>query len=320
MPNLHPDSPDGLWAPATRYPDPRIEVIDRRFNALRIGSARVERIAHGFRWAEGPVWFGDHRVLLWSDIPNNRIMRWDERSGDVSVFRQPSNYANGHTRDREGRLVSCEHGSRSVTRTEHDGTITVLADNYQGKRLNSPNDIVVKSDGSIWFTDPPFGILSYYEGYKAQVELPTNVYRIDGNSGALTVVAGDINRPNGLAFSRDEKLLYIVECGTTPRYIHAYAVTGKKLGKRVMTIDAAGGSLDGFRVDTQGNLWCGFGGEDPALDGVRIYTPNGESIGHIHLPERCANLCFGGEKGNRLFMASSQSVYALYVNAAAPCF
>jgi gluconolactonase len=248
-------------------------------------------------------------------------MRWDERSGDVSVFRQPSNYANGHTRDREGRLVSCEHGSRSVTRTEHDGTITVLADNYQGKRLNSPNDIVVKSDGSIWFTDPPFGILSYYEGFKAQVELPTNVYRIDGDTGALTVVAGDINRPNGLAFSRDEKLLYIVECGTTPRYIHAYAVTGKKLGKRVMTIDAAGGSLDGFRVDTEGNLWCGFGGEDPALDGVRIYTPNGESIGHIHLPERCANLCFGGEKGNRLFMASSQSVYALYVNAAGvSCF
>jgi gluconolactonase len=311
--NAH-DRPDASWQPSPRYPDARVEVLDPRFNALRIGSARVERLATGFRWAEGPVWFGDQRCLLWSDIPNNRIMRWDERNEALSVFRQPSDFANGNTRDREGRLVTCEHGTRRVTRTERDGTITVLADRFKSKRLNSPNDIVVKSDGSIWFTDPEFGILGYYEGFKAQPELPTNVYRIDGHSGEITLAIEGIGRPNGLAFSPDEKILYVVECLPTPRSIHGYAVAGSKVGKKKMTIDAGPGTPDGFRVDIHGNLWCGWGMGTDALDGVRIFTPAGEAIGHIHLPERCANLCFGGISRNRLFMAASQSLYAIYVN------
>ncbi len=310
-----PDHPDALWLPSGRYPDPRVEVLDPRFEKLRLKSARVERIATGSRWAEGPVWFGDHRALVWSDVPNNRMLRWDERAGATTIFREPSGYANGNTRDRQGRLVTCEHGGRRVTRTECDGTLTVLAERFESKRLNSPNDVVVKSDGSIWFTDPPFGILGDYEGHRAPQELPTNVYRIDGASGRVGLVAADIDRPNGLAFSPDEKVLYVVECGTAPRYIHAYAVSGKKLGKRRLLVDAGPGTPDGFRIDAEGNLWCGWGMGSEALDGVRVFSAQGEAIGHIHLPERCANVCFGGEKGNRLFMAASQGVYALYVNA-----
>ena len=198
---------------------PRSVGPDRRreLRSLQAQPAKVERLATGYRWCEGPVWFGDGRYLLWSDIPNNRIMRWDEETGAVSVFRKPSNFANGHTRDRQGRLLTCEHGARRVTRTEYDGTITVIADRFDGKPLNSPNDIVCKSDGSIWFTDPPFGILGYYEGYAATPELPTNVYRVDGTTGQLTVATGDVNRPNGLAFSPDESKLYIVESGAVPR-------------------------------------------------------------------------------------------------------
>jgi gluconolactonase len=303
------------WRPAPRYPDPSIQSIDPRFDRLRIGSANVERLADGLRWAEGPVWFGDMRVLLWSDIPNERILRWDEASGEVTTFRKPSDFANGNTRDRQGRLVTCEHGTRRVTRTEIDGRITVLADRYQGKRLNSPNDVVVQSDGSVWFTDPPFGILSDYEGERAEIELPHHVYRIDARTGALEVAAEGIDKPNGLAFSPDEKLLYIVECGTKPRLIHAYEVLdgGKRLGKSRVLIDAGEGTPDGFRVDEHGNLWCGWGGT-PELDGVRVFAPNGDAIGHIHLPERCANVCFGGTKRNRLFMAASHCLYALYVN------
>ena len=310
------ENPDASWPHATRYPDARVEILDPRFERLRVKSARVERIATGFRWCEGPLWLGDMHGLLWSDIPNNRMMRWDERTGATSVFREPSDYANGSTRDRRGRIVTCEHGTRRVTRTEPDGTITVLADRFEGKRFNSPNDMVVKSDGSIWFTDPSFGILSHYEGHKAQPELPTNVYRIDPSGTKVTLVAGDIGNPNGLAFSPDEKLLYVVECATTPRYIHAYDVKGggKSLGKRRTLIDAGPGTPDGFRVDVQGYLWCGWGMGDEKLDGVRVFSPAGEAIGHIRLPERCANVCFGGVKRNRLFMASSQSVYALYVN------
>jgi gluconolactonase len=302
--------------PALRYPDPAIEVLDPRFERLRLKSASVERIAAGCRWSEGPVWFGDLRTLLWSDIPNDRMMRWDEETGAVGVFRKPSGFANGNTRDREGRLVTCEHGARRVTRTEHDGTITVLAEGYQGKRLNSPNDVVVKSDGSIWFTDPPFGILSDYEGHKAAPELPTHVYRVDGASGALSVVAADIAYPNGLAFSPDERLLYVVECGVSPRLIHSFDVAegGARLGASRVVIDAGPGTPDGFRCDVEGNLWCGWGMGAGELDGVRIFSPAGEPLGHIHLPERCANVCFGGAKRNRLFMAASHSVYALYVN------
>jgi len=303
------------WQPSLRYPDPAIEQLDERWRKLRIGSASVERIATGCRWAEGPVWFGDLRALLWSDIPNNRIMRWEEETGAVSVFRAPSNFANGHTRDRQGRLVSCEHGTRRVTRTEIDGTITVLADSYQGKRLNSPNDIVVKSDGSIWFTDPSFGIMSDYEGHRSEPELGTNVYRIDPATRAIALVIDSITLPNGLAFSPDEKLLYVVECSAAPRKIHSFDVLdGGKLGKSRVVIDAGEGTPDGFRVDEHGNLWCGWGMGKGELDGVRVFSPQGDALGHIHLPERCANVCFGGVKRNRLFMAASHSVYALYVN------
>src|SRR5471032_2423555 len=210
------------WEPSQRYPDPLVKAIDPSFANYKIGIAKVEKIASGMRWAEGPVWFGDGRYLLWSDIPNNRIMRWDEETGAVSVFRKPSNYANGNTRDRQGRLLTCEHDTRRVTRTEYDGSITVIADRFDGKPLNSPNDIVVKSDGSIWFTDPPFGILGNFEGHVATPELPTNLYRVDGRTGQITVATGDVGRPNGLAFSPDEKKLYVVEAGVLPRVIRVF--------------------------------------------------------------------------------------------------
>ncbi len=266
--------------------------------------------------AKGPVWFGDGRFLLWSDIPNNRMLRWDEETGSVSVFRKPSNNANGNTRDRQGRLVTCEHLGRRVTRTEYDGAITVVCDSFEGKRLNSPNDVVVKSDGSIWFTDPRFGILGYYEGEIAESELPMNVYRVDGKTGAATVVADSINAPNGLCFSPDEKLLYIVESRSEPRRILVYDVVGDgtKIANGKILIDSGPqGTPDGMRCDIDGNLWCGWG-MSPELDGVRVFTPQGEPIGHIALPERCANVCFGGAKRNRLFMAAAHSLYALYVN------
>src|SRR6185369_16531194 len=207
------------WQPSPRYPDPAIHILDQSFAKYRLNSASVERIASGFRWCEGPVWFGDGRYLLWSDIPNNRILRWDEETGAVGVFRKPSNYANGNTRDRQGRLLTCEHDTRRVTRTEYDGAVTVIADRYDGKPLNSPNDIVCKSDGSVWFTDPPFGLLSYYEGHVAKPELPTNVYRWDPDTKQLSVATEKVNRPNGLAFSPDESRLYIVEAGGSPRVI-----------------------------------------------------------------------------------------------------
>ncbi len=300
------------WRPSQRYPDPAVEILDPRFARYRIALAAVERLHTGSRWAEGPVWFGDARCLLWSDIPNNRILRWDEATGGVSVFRDPSHYANGNTRDRQGRLITCEHGARRVTRTEYDGSITVLADRFEGRRLNSPNDVVVRRDGSIWFTDPEFGILSYYEGAIAAPELPTNVYRLDPATGVLTIVAGDIARPNGICFSPDERTAYIVECGVMPRRILAYDVVGATLTGRRVLLDAEKGTPDGFRCDIDGNLWAGWGmGE--GLDGVMVFAPDGTPIGRIALPERCANLCFGGRHRNRLFMASSQSLYALYV-------
>ena len=303
------------WQPSQRYPEPLFRVIHESFARYRISAAKVERLATGCRWSEGPVWFGDGRYLLWSDIPNNRILRWDEETGTVGVFRRPSNFANGHTRDRHGRLLTCEHGARRVTRTEYDGTITVIADRFEGKPLNSPNDIVCKSDGSIWFTDPPFGILGYYEGYAATPELPTNVYRVDGKTGHLSAATGDVNRPNGLAFSPDESKLYIVE-SAAPRRIHVLDVVdgGTRLANKRVFIDAGVGTPDGFRVDIDGNLWCGWGMGQEGLDGVSVFDPNGVLIGRIDLPERCANVCFGGTYRNRLFMAASTSLYALYVN------
>jgi gluconolactonase len=303
-----------MWEESSRYPDPAVQVLDPKFNQYRLPLASVERLYTGCRWSEGPVYFGDGRYVLWSDIPNNRVLKWDEETGAVSIFRKPSDNANGNTRDRQGRLVTCEHDARRVTRTEYDGSITVLADRYQGKRLNSPNDIVVKSDGSIWFTDPTFGILGYYEGHKDQSEVPPAVYRLDGQTGELTCVADDIEGPNGLAFSPDESVLYVVASRANPRKLLAYDVAGGKLSNGRVFIDAGPGTPDGFRVDVDGNLWCGWGMGDPALDGVRIFSPQGEPIGHIALPERCANLCFGGRYRNRLFMAASHSLYALYVN------
>ena len=304
------------WQPSPRYPDPAVRVVDESFARYKLNLTKVERLATGFRWAEGPVWFGDLRALLWSDIPNNRIMRWDEETGQASVFRRPSNFANGNTRDRQGRLVTCLHGGRSVIRTEHDGIITTLADRYDGKQLNSPNDVVVKSDGSIWFTDPPFGLLGYYEGYKAEPELPvTRVYRLDAAGRELTVVADDVNGPNGLAFSPDESMLYVVESRATPRLISAYDVVGgTKLAKKRTLINAGPGTPDGFRVDVDGNLWCGWGLGEAGLDGVHVFNADGKLIGAIDLPERCANVCFGGVYRNRLFMAASTSLYSLYVN------
>lgn len=304
------------WQPSQRYPDPLIKVIDPGFAKYRLNLAKVERIATDMRWAEGPVWFGDGRYLLWSDIPNNRIMKWEEETGAVSVFRKPSNNANGNTRDRQGRLLTCEHDARRVTRTEYDGAITVIADRYDGKPLNSPNDVVCKSDGSVWFTDPPFGILGHYEGHSAKSELPTNVYRWDPKSGKLAVVAGDVDRPNGLAFSPDESKLYVVEAGVTPRVIRVYDVTdGIRLGKGSVLITAEEkGTPDGLRLDVDGNLWVGWGMGAEGLDGVAVFNPAGKLIGRIDLPERCANVCFGGRQRNRLFMCASTSVYSLFVN------
>jgi gluconolactonase len=306
------------WRDHPRYPDPAIEILDERFAQYRIFSAAVERHYTGCRWAEGPVWFGDGRYLLWSDIPNNRILKWEEETGAVSVYRKPTDFANGHTRDRQGRLVTCEHGGRRVTRTEYDGSLTVLMDNYQGGRLNSPNDVVVKSDGSIWFTDPMFGIIGNYEGHKSDSEVAPAVYRIDGDSGEITMLADDVLGPNGLCFSPDESILYVVASRDEPnRTILAYDVgaNGKSISNRRVHIDAGpGGTPDGMRSDIDGNLWCGWGMGSEELDGVLIFAPDGTKIGRIALPERCANVCFGGAKRNRLFMAASQSLYSVYVN------
>jgi len=305
-----------MWQPSTYYPDPAVQTLHPSFEKYRLGLAAVERLATGLRWAEGPVWFGDARHLLVSDIPNNRILKWEEETGAVSVFRCPSNFANGNTRDRQGRLVTCEHGGRRVTRTEHDGEITVLMDGFEGKRLNSPNDVVVKSDGSIWFTDPPFGLLSDYEGARAEQELPGSVYRLDPATGHAALLEDGMSGPNGLAFSPDERILYVVESRASPRNILAYDVSadGTGISGRRVLINAGPGTPDGFRLDEDGNLWCGWGMGKPELDGVMVFSAQGEPIGRIQLPERCANVCFGGLKRNRLFMASSQSVYALYVN------
>lgn len=305
------------WEPSQRYPDPLVRIIDPSFAKYRVNLAKVEKIASGLRWSEGPVWFGDGRFLLWSDIPNNRIMKWEEETGAVSVFRQPSNNSNGNTRDRQGRLITCEHDARRVTRTEYDGAITVIADRFEGKPLNSPNDVVCKSDGSLWFTDPPFGILGFYEGHPAKIELPMNVYRWDPDSQQLSVVADDVNRPNGLAFSPDEAKLYIVEAGVVPRVIRAYDVVnnGTQLANgRTLVTAEPDGTPDGLRVDVDGNLWVGWGMGREGLDGVSIFNPEGKLIGRIDLPERCANLCFGGRHRNRLFMCGSTSMFSLFVN------
>ena len=305
----------GGWEPSEAYPDPAIKILDPSFAKFRINNAGVERLATGMRWSEGPVWMGDWRSLLWSDIPNNRIMRWDEETGRVSVYRKPSNNANGNTRDRQGRLVTCEHSGRRVTRTEFDGSITVLIDKFDGKPLNSPNDVVVKSDDSVWFSDPSAGIRGNYEGVQAPIELPINYYRLDGKTGKCTVVAEGLGA-NGLAFSPDEKKIYLVDNAPTPRVIRVADVVddGTKLANiRTFVTCEPGANADGFRCDVDGSLWCGWGGSE-ALNGVVVFASDATMIGRIALPERCANLCFGGRKRNRLMMAASRSIYAIYVN------
>lgn len=303
-----------MWQQTETYPDPALRVLEPRGLGLIPFNAAVERLYHGTRWSEGPVWFGDGRYLLWSDIPNDRILRWDETSGAVSEFRKPSNNANGNTRDRQGRLITCEHRSRRVTRTEYDGSITVLIDRFAGKRLNSPNDVVVKSDGSIWFSDPAFGIMFDYEGTRAESELPMAFYRLDPATGKATVVADGIEGPNGLCFSPDETKLYVVESASRPRRTWVFDVDGDKLKNRRPFADCGpGGSPDGWRVDERGNVWAGWGME-PGLNGVRVFAPDGTPILHIDLPERCANLCFGGRMKNRVFLAASQSLYSVYTN------
>jgi gluconolactonase len=308
----------GGWRPSERYPDPAVQSLDPAFDKYRFFHAGVERLAGGCRFNEGPVYFGDARCLLWSDIPNNRIMRWDEETGGISVYRKPSNHANGNTRDRQGRLISCEHSGRRLTRTETDGGITVLIDRFDGKRLNGTNDVVVKSDDTIWFTDPPSGIAGNYLGIKAEAELPFDVYRLDPGSGrAAVVTSGLVKRPNGLAFSPDETKLYVVESAAEGHAIYVFELIdgGTRLanGRTFIECDQEE-TPDGFRIDVDGNLWCGWGMGRPGLDGVKVFDPDGKAIGFIALPERCANVCFGGRYRNRLFMAASHSIYSLYVN------
>ncbi len=292
---------------------PAFEIYDRRFEDFIPDNSLPEKLWSGGRWLEGPVWFGDAGHLLFSDIPNNRVLRWIE-DGSVSVFRAPSNYENGHTRDREGRLVSCEHGARRVTRTEADGRITVLVDRYKGKRLNSPNDVVVKSDGTVWFTDPIYGIRSDYEGYKAESELDAcYVFRLDPASGELEVAADDFEQPNGIAFSPDESRLYVSDSSHSedpagPPHIRVFdVVDGRRLARGRRFADMKQGVADGFRLDTEGNLWTSAG------EGVNCYTPRGELVLRVPMPERISNLCFGGPKKNRLFMTGHTSLHSIYV-------
>ena len=286
------------------------DIIDPRFGTYVLGNAPLKTLATGFDWLEGPVWFGDAGCLLFSDIPNNKILRWTPGVG-LSTYRQPSNFANGHSRDREGRLVSCEHGLRRVTRTEHDGRLTVIADGYGGKPLNSPNDVIVKSDGSIWFTDPHYGILTDYEGHRSPQELPCHVYRVDV-SGSISVVADDFHCPNGLAFSPDERRLYIADTGrmfhADAQHIRAFDVTGGKLSGGAVFHSIDPGCADGIRTDTDGNLWSS------AADGVHCIDAGGQLMGKILVPEVVSNLCFGGRGKHQLYITATTSLYAISLN------
>jgi gluconolactonase len=318
--------------PGSRYPDSHLEPGKNPtkptfgppgFPAFA-GTMAVERVATGMRWAEGPVYFPAGRYVLFSDIPNNRIMRFSEDDGHLSVYRQPSMNSNGNTIDREGRLLTCEHSGRRVTRTELDGSITVIADKFNGKKLNSPNDVVVASDGSIWFTDPAYGIGGYYEGIKAEQEQAKhNVYRVDPKSGDIKVVIDDFVEPNGITFSPDEKKLYVIDTGFTdgpdnPSHIRVFDVDiapGKVSNGKVFADMPKPSITDGMRTDRDGRIWCSVGWGDPAEDGVRCYTSEGELLGKIHLPETVANMCFGGQQRNRLYICGSSSLYAVYTSA-----
>ncbi|HTV94725.1 MAG TPA: SMP-30/gluconolactonase/LRE family protein [Steroidobacteraceae bacterium] len=295
-----------------------IEIHDPRFRSYVLPNAPLVKLAEGFAWLEGPVWFADHETLIVSDLPNDRLLRWSaEREGAdgiMSVLRQPSHFTNGNTRDTAGRLVSCSHRQRCITRTEWDGRLTVLADRYRGKRLNSPNDVVCRSDGSIWFTDPPYGINTDYEGGKQQAELPPSVYRLDGTSGELRLVADDFEGPNGLAFSPDESVLYIAESGrqfdaNPTQHIRELRVSdGERLSGGRVFHKVAPGFTDGLRVDVDGNLWSS------AADGVHCISPQGILLGKILVPHVVSNLTFGGRHRSRLFICASHTLYAIYTN------
>lgn len=306
------------------YPDPAFEVKDKRFSG-RQGNATLQRLWHGTGpdaslWHEGPVWMGDWGCLLWSDIPNHRVLRWSEDDRRVTVYQTESGYSNGHSRDNQGRLIACEHDTRRVRRREYDGTWTILCDSFGGKKLNAPNDAAIFHDGSIYFTDPGYGIMGPYEGHKAEFELPTRVYRIDP-AGAVAIVAeGPMRRPNGLCFSPDFKKCYVVDTGATdgpgnPANIIVFDVNGTALSNPKVFADFAPGFTDGVRCDTDGNVWCSWGWGGVDTNGVRVHHPDGSLLAFLHTPEIIANLCFGGVKRNRLFMTGSTSIYALYVNA-----
>ena len=297
-----------------RYPDPDIIVLDPRFQPMVLGHAAIERVASGFRFTEGPAYYGDTRQLLFADIPNDALLRWDEITGQTVTLRQPCGNIDGNTRDRQGRLISCELGSRTLTRTELDGSVTVLASHFEGIQLTGPNDVVVKSDGSIWFSDNGAGIRGNYLGDKATPGLPYRVYRLDPETRELSIAVGDMARPNGLCFSPDEKRLYVVDTPAEPKITRVYDIVDGKAVNGRLFFDANPGWADGIRCDTEGNVWAGITG-GPGHDGVAIFAPDGTMIGRILLPERCAKLAFGGRKRNRLFMTASQSVYALYVEA-----
>ena len=292
------------------------EILDPVFEDCIIGHAKIERLWSGGRWVEGPAYFPAGRYLIWSDIPNNRMMRWDETDGSVSVFRDPSNNSNGHTVDQQGRLISCEHLSRRVIRTEFDGTLKVIADRYRGDRLNSPNDVVVKSDGSVWFTDPSYGIIMDYEGARAESEIGAcNVYRWDPESQEIESMATDYVKPNGLAFSPDETALFITDTGGTheadgPRHMrrHSIGADGKTLGAGEVFATSTAGFFDGFRIDTGNRNWTS------AMDGIHCYDSAGTLIGKILIPQIVSNVCFGGLRGNRLFITATTSLYAIYLN------
>jgi gluconolactonase len=312
-PNPVPAPRDWSGNTPLQYPDPDVIAMDPRFEKYIIGNTPMQRLFTGTFWSEGPAWNGVGRYLLWSDIPNNRQMRWTEEDGKVSVFRNPSNYSNGNTFDYEGRELSCEHAGRRVVRYEYDGTVTVIADKFQGKRFNSPNDIVVHPDGSIWFTDPTYGILGNYEAFKAASEMKQAVYRVDPATKQIDKVTDDADQPNGICFTPDYKKVYVADTGT-PQNVRVYEINWKALrgGKEFVQLNIPGTNVksapDGIRCDVDGNVWCG------CRPGVQIVTAGGERIGIIRLPETCANVSFGGTKRNRLFMASSQSMYSVFVN------
>lgn len=313
----------GPDAPPVRYPEPDVVVLDPRFAKYKLGNAPIERVSHGMLFAEGTAWNAVGQYLIWSDIPNNRQHRWLAEDGHTSVFRRDAGYSNGNTFDFQGRQLSCEHGSRSVVRYEHDGSKSVLASSFQGKRLNAPNDLVVHPNGDVWFTDPGYGSLMNYEGYKGALELKEAVYRIDAQDGTLHKVTDEIVKPNGLCFSPDYQKLYVADSGathvpSTPKHIKVWDIMDtKKLAKgrafASMMYKGKGAFADGIRADVDGNIYASTGWVGDGYDGVHVFAPNGERIGLIRLPETAGNLCFGGPRRNRLFIAASASIYAVYL-------